>query len=450
MRAKAAVGSVAALVAVGAVAAALLVNAESYEVTARFSDAGQLITGSPVQVGGQSVGKVTAIELTEDGQADVTLELDDTHSPLPEGTRASVRQLSLSGLANKFVDLEIAPGGESDIPDGGRIGDDRTSGRIDVDQVFAMLDGETRADLKRFLAGQAAATRGRAKALERGLRYLNPALSVSSKLFAEATRDAPLLRRTLVDSARVVTALGTRRDELALLVREGRDTVRALATEKLALRESVRRLPPFMRGANSAFVNLRAALGDVDPLLDAAIPVARRLRPVMAEARPFAAAAVPSLRDLRLAIRRSGDANDLIDLMRGFPPLADIATLTRQRTLTPGGRPVDVGKVPGAFAQVVDALAAATPTVGEMRPYTSDLLATMDDYVASPKGYDALGKTDRAFASVRESIDGGPVFPFQYHRCPGGAEERAPDGSNVLDESERERLECSESERALP
>lgn len=437
------------LVAIGVTAGSFF--GSGYRVTVRFQNAGQLIVGGPVQTGGQSIGKVTDIELTDDGRADVTFEMDELHAPLPQGTRAAVKQLSLSGLANRVVDLDIPPdSGQGRIPDGGRVTADEARTQVDFDQVLAMLDPRTRRALQDFLQGQAATLRGRGRELRRGFSYLNPSLAITSRLFGELTRDVPLLERTLSDSARMVTAVGERRDELASLVGHARDAMRALGDQKLALADSIGRFPGFMRRANTTFVNLRGTLDDVDELVEAATPVARRLRPVLAEARPFASAAIPALRDLRLAIRRPGGANDLVELMRALPPLADIATVARRRSLAPGGHEVDVGDVPAAVPQIAHALWAATPVVREMRPYTSDVLAFMDDYVATPKAYDALGKIDRAFASFAEGIYGGPPFPFQFHRCPGGAEERAPDGSNVFSSSEQEQLDCREEDRAVP
>src|SRR3712207_7417569 len=48
------------------------------------------------------VGIVEEIELTNDGQADLTLKIDDDHvAPLRQGTSASLRIASLSGSANR-------------------------------------------------------------------------------------------------------------------------------------------------------------------------------------------------------------------------------------------------------------------------------------------------------------------------------------------------------------
>ena len=154
----------------------------------------------------------------------------------------------------------------------------------------------------------------------------------------------------------MVTALAERRDDLAGLIGNLNETTRALGSQKEALAESIGRLPPFMRRANTTFVDLRSTLDEVDPLVEASKPVAKRLQPFLSQARAFAADAEPTVRDLSLTIRRSGGSNDLINLLQSFPPLADIATATKQRTYAPGGRSFEVGETRGAFQETVDAL----------------------------------------------------------------------------------------------
>ena len=87
--------------------------------------------------------------------------------------------------------------------------------------------------------------------------------------------------------------MAERRDDLAALIGNLNTTTRALGNQKAALAESIGRLPPFMRRANTTFVNLRAALDDLDPLVEASKPVARRLEPFLNQARALAADAGP-------------------------------------------------------------------------------------------------------------------------------------------------------------
>ena len=443
MRSVSRVGRVAALGAVIAavVLVALVVSgagAGGYEVTAKFANAGQIVKGNPVQTGGAPIGKVTGIRITDDGQAEVKLSIDDDHAPLRQGTRATIKQFSQSGIANRYVDLSLPPNSKDTIDDGGRIDSDKTRTAVDLDQLFDTLNPKTRKALQDFLEGNARQFRGAGAKANEAFEYLNPALATSSRLFNELTRDKPVLERFLVDSSRLVTALAERRDDLAGLIGNLNETTRALGNQKAALADSIEQLPPFMRRANTTFVNLRAALDDVDPLVTAAKPVAVRLDPFLDQARRFAADAKPTVRDLRVAVRRPGRDNDLINYIDSVPPLEDVAIASKQRN----------GKLrPGAFPQATTAFRGGAPIISEARPYTTDFLGWLDDFSTTGGGFDALGAYARAFIGFGETLT-GPAKSEQYKRCPGSAEEPASDGSNVLSAEEMRRLDCEESARA--
>src|SRR4051795_1396122 len=115
--------ALAAVLVVAVVLAVMLLGGPSggYVVKADFQNAAQLVKGNLVQTGGASVGKVTKIDLTPDGQAQVTMKIKDDYAPLRRGTLATVRQASLSGVANRYIDLRMAPPRAEKIPDGGVI-----------------------------------------------------------------------------------------------------------------------------------------------------------------------------------------------------------------------------------------------------------------------------------------------------------------------------------------
>jgi len=94
--------AIAAVVIAGvAVAAIVLRGGSNYTIKAEFQNASQLVKGNLVQVSGRPVGKVTAITLTDNGQAEVTMSVDGAYAPLREGTQATVRASSLSGIARR-------------------------------------------------------------------------------------------------------------------------------------------------------------------------------------------------------------------------------------------------------------------------------------------------------------------------------------------------------------
>ena len=150
-----------------------------------------------------------------------------------------------------------------------------------------------------------------------------------------------------------------------------------------------------MRRANTTFVNLRSALDDVDPLVDAAKPVARAARALPRPGAPVR----PRQTSRRSATSRDDQApgpnNDLIELIKSFPPLAHVAmdTPARERRRPPR-------RVPG---DPTDALNAAAPTIAFGRPYTPDFVGWMDDF-STTGGYDALGGYSRAWINLSEIL----------------------------------------------
>jgi phospholipid/cholesterol/gamma-HCH transport system substrate-binding protein len=434
-------------IAAGAVIAAVVLAAlllfvggdDDYVVEAEFMNGGQLGEGNGVRVAGATVGTVEDLGVSDDGQAIVRFSVDEEYAPLRRGTRAVIKQTSQSGIANRFIDLYLGPAGGEEIEDGGRLSVDETQTAVELDQLFAIFDRKTRASTQDFIEGSDEMFRGRGAQLRRAVKYLNPSLSTGTRLFRELSRDEPLLERFLVDSAQFVGALAERRDDLRSLVSNANTTLRALGDQQLALAESVELLPPFMRRANTTFVNLRGALDDVDPLVKVSKPAVRRLGPFLDAARAFAADAEPTIRDLRLTIRRRGRSNDLIELVRSFPPLARAALDPRR---------VNGAVRRGAFPESEEALRDASETISLLRPYTPDLVGWFEDF-SGTGGYDAAGGFSRSQLNLTEIIYGPEPRMRQFRRCPGAADAPASDGSNVLPASERERLQCEESHRAV-
>jgi phospholipid/cholesterol/gamma-HCH transport system substrate-binding protein len=468
------IAAVLAVVAAVVVVAVLLFGGGGggYSVKVRFINAGQLVKGNLVQIGGTPAGTVDNIDITPDGQAIVTISVDDQYTPLRRGTKATVRQSSLSGIANRYVDLTLPatptngqkPG---QIADGGLIGINDTTTAVDLDQLFNTIDPPTRDAVKQLFVNGHRAYEGKIQQQRQAFIYLNPALSTSSRLFNEINKDTPTLQRFIVDSSTLVTALAERRDDLSALIGNLNSTFRALGNERVALGEAINALPDFMRQANTTFVDLRFALDEVDPLVKASKPVAKELQPFLRDLRPFARDARPTIRDLNDIVLKNGPNNDLYDLVRTFPALAQSALDTKNRTYDAGGGAKDVGRTRGSFPETTQALTDSAPIIAKGRPYTPDLFGWFDDF-SNTGGYDALGgwsRTQTVFnafdaASLvnplpalipldqRQELFAKSMRLGQYKRCPGASEEAAPDGSNVFNADQQKQLDCREQDRA--
>lgn len=450
------IGRVAVLIALAAAVAVAVVLAidggDDYEVTARFENASQLVTGNEVTVGGTSVGSVEEIELGENGEALVTFTVADELAPLRRGTEATIRSPSLASVAARKVQLTLPGEGTAgrEIPDGGVLTQEETVSAVDLDELFNTLDRDTVADLKKVIRGFADSYDGVGQQANRGFRFLNPFLSTSRRVFAELTRDELALQSLIVDADQLTGALASRRDDLSQLVGNTDEMMAALASRREQLATAISRLPAFMRRANTTFVNLRAALGDLDPLVDASKPLATELEPFLAELRAASRNLVPATEDLGRAIERPGAGNDLIELTEAQPALT-------KRAVGPLRRNGESRR--GAFPESTEALTDSLQQLSFFRPYTTELVAWFDDFghsgaVDAAGGFGRISTTFNPFTvSAPGGIpiidplppipipgtEGGPLTPQEQldlldlgntRRCPGANERPAPDGSN--------------------
>ena len=402
------IGRVAALAAVAiaivAVVVILLSGGSSYQVKAIFTNASQLVPGDQVQVAGNSVGSVSKITLTPSGQAELTLTINNsTYQPLHQGTDATVRLTSLSGIANRYVDLRLGSGTAAKIPNGGVIPTSDTTSAVDFDQLFNTLDGPTRKGLQNVIQGSAAQYANAGQKAQAAWQYLNPAVASSSLLFRELNRDTSKFTNFIVKSGNLVSDIAQRQSDLSGLVQHLNTTTQALAAQHTALGQSLQRLPGFMRLANTTFVNLRSALDDLQPLVDASKPVAPKLQKLLEQLKPLAQDSVPTVRDLSDIIKKPGADNDLIELTKLGVPLAQ-ATV---RDTNANGK-----TRPGAFPISTTALNDSTPELATARPYAVDLTGWFEGYT-HPGTIDANGGASRIAPVVGVgSIENGTLNIF--------------------------------------
>jgi phospholipid/cholesterol/gamma-HCH transport system substrate-binding protein len=423
-------------IAVVLVALLMFTGDGGYKVEAVFDNAGQLVRGNQVAVGGRPVGKITGIELNDSSQAVVEMKIEDDLAPLHEGTTATIRATSLSGIANRYVSLDPGPNDAGEIEDGGRIGADETSAPVDLDQLFNTLDPKTRKGLQQLVQGSATYYGGRSEEASESLKYFSPALSATSRLTREIVIDEGVFERFITDTSRLVGAVAERRGDLAALVGNANTTARAIGDENVSLARALDLLPGTLRKANSTFVNLRAALDDLDVLVAESKPATKDLAPFLRALRPLVADARPTIGDLRELIRKRGRNNDLIELTRKMPRLA---RLTRT-----------------VFPRTIRTLDRATPVIEYARAYTPDLAGWFTKFGEGAANYDANGHYARiqpifspfSLSDLPPPLGDvlSPLGPGQnrlssfssgnFRRCPGGAMQPPPDASAPLPVSE--------------
>lgn len=401
-----------------------------------FESGGQLVPGNEVLVGGQPIGSVEEIDLTDDNLAEVRIEVDD---PLPAGTTGVIRATSLSGIANRYV--QISPGNGAELDDGEVIGTGSTTSPVDLDQLFDTFRAGARRALQDVIQGFAGVYTGRGPDANRTYEFLAPALSQSEKLFAALNEDQPAFTRFLTQGSEALGAIADRRSDLSSLVTNLNQTLGAIADENQALDRSLSALAPALRQANTTFVNLRFTLDALDPLVEATKPATRDLAPFLRELRPVTRRAVPVFGDLAKVTDRPGPANDLADA------LGDLPTVSKR-----AGRD---------FPAAIRALDDFQPTLETVRPYTPDLLGFVTKLGQATAYYDANGHYARVqpagsnvtdfnpATGVLDPIFDQPERQFDafdagtFLRCPGAATQAIPGSNPFLDDGNLGPDDCN-------
>jgi phospholipid/cholesterol/gamma-HCH transport system substrate-binding protein len=417
--------AIAALVAaVALLALAMFGGSGGYRVTAVFESAGQLVNGNQVRVGGQTIGTIDEIELNDAAQAVVTMELEDEFAPLHEGTQATIRATSLSGIANRYISLQPGRNDAEEIEDGGQIDADETSAPVDLDVLFNALDDETREGLRNLIRGSGTQYDGRGADANESLRYFAPFLSSTTDLTRELALDQKVLERFVADGAKTVSAIAERSGELEQLVSNTNTAFGAIADENVALQQALTLLPDTLRKANTTFVNLRATLDDLQLLVEESKPATKDLAPFLRALRPLVADARPTVADLRDLISLPGPNNDLIDLTKKQPRLAQLTATV--------------------FPRAIRTLDRAQPVVEYARGYTPDLTGWITKFAEAAGYYDANGHYARvspvfspsSFNQAANTLTAIPPInrldQFEqglFNRCPGGSTQPSPDGS---------------------
>jgi phospholipid/cholesterol/gamma-HCH transport system substrate-binding protein len=419
--------AVGALAVAVVVAVLLLTGGNKHEYTLVFQSAGQLVKDNDVQVGGRRIGRVADIKLSNNNLAEVKIQVEEPYAPLHQGTTATIRSGSLSGVANRYISLAPGPNSAPKLDDDATIGLDKTTTSVDLDQLFDALDPKTRANLQKVIKGSSEQYDGKGQQANEALKYFNPTLSTTSRLVNELDRDQQSLQDFIIYTARATTALAERRGDVSSLVSNANTASGAIASESASLNRALKALPLTLRQANTTFVNLRSTLDDLDQLVDASKPVAPKLAPFFRQLRPLVTDARPTIKDLRTLISRPGAGNDLIDLLRKQPRLTQVAKPT--------------------FAHTVTSLQQGTPVLQFIRPYAPDLIGWFRDFGQSTANYDANGHFARISPIVNafqftDNPAGGTLTALKpaerqvglqsgkIRRCPGSSTQAAPDGSN--------------------
>jgi phospholipid/cholesterol/gamma-HCH transport system substrate-binding protein len=394
-----------------------------------FVDAGQLVSGDLVRIGGTPAGTIDSISLTANGQAQVNVSIDPSFGPLRQGTTATIRAQGLTGVASRYIDVSPAPTFDPPLGDNAVIPASQTSGIVDIDSVFNALDANTREGLRRLIRGFASWYQGKTAQANLTAQYFPPALQAYSRLFSQINADTPTLNEFITQTSTALGAIDQRSAQLTDLITQARVTAQALGSDNQALTQALVNLPGALNKGSATFARLRTStLPALSRLVEATRPIIDPLGPFLQRLQPVLSEAVPTFALLNQMFNKPGPNNDLYDALVDLPSLAS--------------------QVTHDFPRAIKALNKSTPIFEFARPYIPDLVAWVSNWAGTFAPYDANGHYARTLPtfdafSFSPDTQGGTLTPKPPNmrgsggalktgfldRCPGAAITPPPDHS---------------------
>lgn len=369
---------------IGALAfAGLKATAEDpYEVKFLLPVADKTFEGGKVLIDGETVGHIQSLGV-RDGMAEVTAVIDEEHAPLPAGTTARIKWLSILGARV----LEIIPGDERNV--------DLRSGHLittnvegaELDDLLAMLDAPTRKKLQVLVASLDSTVAGKEEDLNTTLREAGPTIHALGEVLRAIGEDGPAIKQLVTQLHGVTEGIAARDARVASTVSNLNQLTGAIASRQADLRELLRRLPGTISTATSTLNDAEDPILNARELLRELQPSTAKLPGIARDLEPALAAADPALRDLTPLL---GDADRL---------------LKRTPRLAHGARDL----LPTADA----ALEQANPMVSFLRPYTPELAGWLSNWVGIFGSRNSSGHYARALitASASSADDVLPGVP---------------------------------------
>jgi phospholipid/cholesterol/gamma-HCH transport system substrate-binding protein len=130
-----------------------------YEVKAELSNADILLKDQDVRISGVQAGKVIDVSPESNGRVLVTMVIDRKYAPIHADSTAKVRPFTLIG--DKYVDIDPGSNAAPALPAGATIPVGHTSIPVELEQVLAILDTDTRTKVNQLLTQGGTALAGR-------------------------------------------------------------------------------------------------------------------------------------------------------------------------------------------------------------------------------------------------------------------------------------------------
>lgn len=301
-----------------------VVGQEDFIIGAPMSSGAGILPGQgqAVTVAGVRVGDIASVDL-ENGSAMLKLRIKPEHAHVYPNATVLLRPKT--GVKDMIAELE--PGDRSagpELENGAKLSIASTEPDVNFEEILAVLDTDTRAQLRLLMGGGAQALgEGGGRELASTFRRFEPLSRYVAKATSLVALRQQRLRRLMGNLSKVAEELGERDTDLARFVTGSEGVFRRFARQNARLAEMVQLLPPALKSSNRALAKvdtlgrtMRTTLGELRPAARALAPAQRKIQPfsrsttpvIRDSLRPFARAAIPTAKLLVPAARDFANA----------------------------------------------------------------------------------------------------------------------------------------------
>ncbi len=306
-----------------------LIGQDFFTVKAELSTA-QAVTpgqGQTVNIAGVQVGEISKVELVE-GKAVVTLKMQPKYGRVYKDATVLLRPKT--GLKDMAAELEPGTPEAGRLDDGGTIPVANTLPDVNLDEILASLDTDTRDYLTILLGAGAEGLRGNGPELARAIRRFEPSARYGRKVFGALEKRQRNIKRVIHNLSLVMDELGTKDDQLAEFVENSNAVFVRLANQDANLRSTLTELPSALNETQRGLGKVKVLADELGPTLQALRPAARALGPTLRDVRPFVRETTPIIHDeIRPFVRASRPTVTQLQ-----PTMSDLAKATPDLTRT--------------------------------------------------------------------------------------------------------------------
>jgi phospholipid/cholesterol/gamma-HCH transport system substrate-binding protein len=306
-----------------------LVGKDFFVIQAELATA-QAVTpgqGQTVNIAGVPVGEISKVEL-EDGKAIVTLRMQPKYGRVYKDATVLLRPKT--GLKDMVAELEPGTPGSGRLREGDVIPISETLPDVNLDEILASLDTDSRDYLTILVGAGAEGLRGNGRELAQTIRRFEPSARYGRQVFGELAKRRENIKRVIHNLSLVMEELGAKDDQLAEFVENSNAVFATLARQDANLRATLVELPSALEETQRGLGKAKLLADELGPTLQALRPGARALGPTLRSVRPFVRETTPVIRDeIRPFVRAS---RPTVKELR--PAMKDLATATPALTRT--------------------------------------------------------------------------------------------------------------------